>query len=118
LAWSSRISGRIRSDQAGFPSVSDHGQILARFCRNLVGRHPATVAGCRRIPVPPGFGQPTIAGFGQSDIKCACNDKEYNFGKRFMVFKTINRFPKIKEAFTVKPKMVFVDQYFRPYQTP
>jgi hypothetical protein len=30
----------------------------------------------------------------------------------------VNRFPKIKEAFTVKPKMIFVDHYFRPYQTP
>jgi hypothetical protein len=28
----------------------------------------------------------------------------------------VNRFPKIKEAFTVKPKMIFVDHYFRPYQ--
>jgi hypothetical protein len=63
--------------------------------------------------VPPGFGRPNIAGFGQSDIKRACNDKEYNFGKRFTVFKTVNRFPKIKEAFTVKPKMVFVDHYFQ-----
>jgi hypothetical protein len=61
--------------------------------------------------VLPGFGLPTIAGFGQSDIKCACKDEEYNFGK------TVNHFPKIKEGFTVKLKMVFVDHYFRPYQT-
>jgi hypothetical protein len=74
--------------------------------------------GCCRISVPPGFRQPTIARFGQSDIKRACNDKEYNFRKRFTVFKTVNRFSKIKEAFTVKPKMVFVDHYFHPYQTP
>jgi hypothetical protein len=68
--------------------------------------------------VPPGFGRPTIAGFGQSDIKRAFNDKKYNFGKQFTVFKTINCFPKIEEAFTVKPKIVFVDHYFRSYQTP
>jgi hypothetical protein len=54
--------------------------------------------------VLPIFERPTIAGFDQSDIKRACKDEEYN--------------PKIKEGFTVKPKMVFVDRYFRPYQTP
>jgi hypothetical protein len=84
LARSGRISGRIRPDQdgsrpfwpdqAGFRPISDHGRIQARFCRNLVRRHRATMA--------------------------------------------INRFSKIKEAFTVKPKMVFVDHYFRHYQTP
>jgi hypothetical protein len=68
--------------------------------------------------VLPIFERPTIAGFDQPDIKRACKDEEYNFGKRFTVFKTVNRFPKIKEGFTVKPKMVFVDRYFRPYQTP
>jgi len=68
--------------------------------------------------VLPGFGRPTITRFGQSDIKHACNDKEYNFGKRFTVLKPVNRFPKIKEAFTVKTKIVFVDHYFRPYQIP
>jgi hypothetical protein len=47
-----------------------------------------------------------------------CKDEEFNFGKRFMIFKTVNRFSKFKEGFTVKPKMIFVDDYFRPYQTP
>jgi hypothetical protein len=75
------------------------------------------VARCCRIPVPPGFQRSTIAGFWQSDIKLACKDEKYNFEKRFTVFKTVNRFPKIKEAFTVKPKIIFVDHYFRPYQT-
>jgi hypothetical protein len=37
------------------------------------------------------------------------NDKEFNFGKWFTIFKTVNCFPKIKEGFTVKPKMIFVD---------
>jgi hypothetical protein len=32
-------------------------------------------------------------------------------------FKSRNRFPKIKEAFTVKLKMISVDHYFHPYQT-
>jgi hypothetical protein len=76
------------------------------------------VAGCRRIPGQTVFRWPDDAGFGQSDIKHACKDEEYNFEKRFTVFKTVNRFPKIKETFTVKPKMIFVDHYFRPYQTP
>jgi hypothetical protein len=49
--------------------------------------------------VLPIFEQPTIAGFDQSDIKRACKDEEYNFGKRFTVFKTVNCFPKIKEDF-------------------
>lgn len=66
----------------------------------------------------PIFERPTIVGFGQSDIKRTCKDEEYNFGKRFTVLKIVNRFPKIKEGFTVKPKMIFVDRYFRPYQTP
>jgi hypothetical protein len=76
------------------------------------------VTGCCWISVPLGFQRPTIAGLRQSDIKRACNDEEFNFGKRFTVFKTVNRFPKIKEGFTVKPKMIFVDHYFRLYQTP
>jgi hypothetical protein len=54
------------------------------------------VAGCCRILALPGFRRPTIAGFRQSNIKHACKDEE----------------------FTVKPKMIFVDHYFRPYQTP
>jgi hypothetical protein len=68
--------------------------------------------------VLPIFERPTIVGFRQSDIKRAFKDEEYNFGKRFTVLKSVNRFPKIKEGFTVKPKMIFVDRYFRPYQTP
>jgi hypothetical protein len=72
------------------------------------------VAGCCQIPVPLGFRQPTIAGFWQSDIKHACKDQEFNFGKRFTVLKTVNRFSKIKEVFTVISKMIFVDYYFRP----
>jgi hypothetical protein len=52
------------------------------------------------------------------DIKYACKDEELNFRKRFTVLKIVNRFPKIKEAFTVKPKMIFVDCYFHPNQTP
>jgi hypothetical protein len=77
------------------------------------------VAGCCRIPGPPGFQRLTIAGFRQSNIKRACKDEEFNFRKRFTVFKetfkTVNHFPKIKEVFTVKPKMIFVDHYFRSY---
>jgi hypothetical protein len=76
------------------------------------------VAGCCRISVPPEFRRPTIAGFRQSNIKRACKNEEFNFGKQFTLFKTVNRFPKIKEAFTVKPKMIFVDHYFCFYQTP
>jgi len=33
--------------------ISD--RIPARFCRNLVRRHPATMAGCRWIPAPAVF---------------------------------------------------------------
>jgi hypothetical protein len=86
--------------------ASNHGRILARFGPNLVCRLPATVAECRQILAPPGFRQPTIAEFRQSDIKHACKDQEFNFGKRFTVLKTVNRFPKIKKTFTVKPKMI------------
>jgi hypothetical protein len=36
----------------------------------------------------------------------------------FTIFKTVNRFLKIKEVFTVKMKIIFVDHHFRLYQTP
>jgi hypothetical protein len=64
-----------------------------------------------------GFLRPNIAGFRQLDIKHEWKELEFNFRKRFTIFKTVNRFLKIKEAFTVKPKMIFVDNYFLPYQT-
>jgi hypothetical protein len=76
--------GHIRLDCSHFGQirpVSYHGWIPARFCWNLVLQHPATVAGCRRIPVPLGFRRSTIAEFWQSDMKHACNDEKYNFGK-------------------------------------
>jgi len=73
---------------------------------------------CCRTPALAGFWQPTIAGFRQSDIKRACKDKEFNFEKQFTVFKTVNRFPKIKEAFMVKLKIISIGHYFRSYQTP
>jgi len=101
------ISGRIHTDPTESIQIrpdSGTGSIL--------------VAGCCRIPVPSGFRQPTITGFQQSDMKRACKDKEFNFEKRFTVFKTVNRFSKIKEGFTVKPKMIFVDHYFLSFQTP
>jgi hypothetical protein len=79
------------------------------------GLIPAT--GCCRTPAPIGFRGLTIAKFWRSNIKHACKEEELNFGKRFTVLKIVSRFPKIKEAFTVKPKMIFVDHYFRPYQT-
>jgi hypothetical protein len=86
------------------------------------------MTGCHWIPAPavflwldvagfralPRFWRPTIAGFRQLDIKRACKDEEFNFRKRFTV---LNRFSKIKEAFTVRLKMIFVDHYFRLYQT-
>jgi hypothetical protein len=104
-------SGYFRSE-SGPPASREDGRKSPEF-----GAVSIPVAGCCRIPAPPGFRQPIIAGFLQSDIKHAYKDQEFNFGKRFTVFKTINRFPKIKKVFTVKPKMIFVDHYFRPYQT-
>jgi hypothetical protein len=77
-----------------------------------------SVAGCCRIPASARFQLLTIAGFRQLDIKHACKNEEYNFEKQFTIFKIVNRFPKIKETFTVKMKMISVDHYFRPYQTP
>jgi hypothetical protein len=69
---------------------------------------------CCQTPVPTGFRQSTIVEFRQSDIKRACKNEEFNFGKQFTVLKTVNRFRKIKEVFTVKLKMIFVDHYFSP----
>jgi hypothetical protein len=73
-------------------------------------------AGCCRISAPLDSDDRPL--FQQSNIKCACKDKEFNFRKRITVFKTVNHFLKIKEAFTVKLKMIFIDHYFRSYQTP
>jgi len=95
------------------PASSDGGQMSPDSDAGSI-----LVAGCCQIPVPSRFRRPTIARFRQSNIKRAYKVKEFNFGKRFTVFKIVNRFPKIKEGFTVKPKMIFVDHYFCPYQTP
>jgi hypothetical protein len=53
-------------------------------------------AGCCRTPVLIGFQQLTIAKFWRSNIKRACKDEEFNFGKRLMILKIVNRFSKIK----------------------
>jgi hypothetical protein len=49
--------------------------------------------------------------------KCPCKKEEFKFIKRFTIFKTVNRFSKIKEAFTVKLKIISVNHYFRSHQT-
>jgi hypothetical protein len=118
LARFGRINGRIRP-------ASDHGWILASFGRNLACRHPVTVAGCRWIMAPTVFRWPDIAGFWPSldsdDQPLPNSDNQVSNvrarTKTLISVKTVNRFSKIKEAFTVKPKMIFVDYYFRPYQT-
>jgi hypothetical protein len=38
--------------------------------------------------------------------KRACKNEEFKSRKRFMVFKTVNYFSKIKEVFMVKLKMI------------
>jgi hypothetical protein len=43
--------------------------------------------------------------------KCTCKNEEFKYEK------TVNRFPKIKEAFMIKLKMIFVDYYFLSHQT-
>jgi hypothetical protein len=93
----------------GPPASGDGGRMSPNS-----GAGSIHVAGCSQILVPPGFRQPTIAGFRQLNIKCVCKDEEFNFKKR----KTVNRFQKIKEGFTVKPKIIFVDHYFLSYQIP
>jgi len=86
-----------------------------RWTDSGAGWIPATR--CCRTLAPAGFQRPAIAKFCRSDIKHSCKDEELNFEKRITVLKIVNRFPKIKETFTVKSKMIFVDHYFRPYQT-
>jgi hypothetical protein len=88
-------SSRIRLDPGHFAQIrpaAEDGNIPDSFGRNSASAR---------------FRRPTIAGFRKSDIKCTWKDEE----------KTVNRFPKIKEVFTVKLKMISVDLYFRPYQT-
>jgi hypothetical protein len=50
--------------------------------------------------------------------KHAYKSEEFKFIKRFTVFKTVNYFSKIKEAFTAKLKIISFNHYFHPYQTP
>jgi hypothetical protein len=55
--------------------------------------------------------QEKVAGSNSSQVvanfyKRSCKNEE------FKSFKTVNRFSKIKEVFTVKLKMIFVDHYF------
>jgi hypothetical protein len=64
----------------------------------------ATIAGIQRVP--------------SDSYKCVCKNEKFNSRKRFMVFKTVNRFPKIKNAFRVKLKIISVDHDFRLHQTP
>jgi hypothetical protein len=100
-----------------WPDPGRFGQIRPEFGPPVTGcRHRQNSGGL--ISTPAVFRRPTIAKFWRSDIKHECKDEELNFGKRFTVLKIVNRFSKIKEAFTVKPKMIFVDHYFRPYQIP
>lgn len=102
----SRNSTRFRLDFS-LPKSGDGGRMSPN---SNVGRISVTErAGFRRL---------TIAWLRQSDIKHACKDEEFNFRKRFTILKIINRFLKIKEIFTFKLKMIFVDHYFCPYQTP
>jgi hypothetical protein len=78
------ITGRISTILARSGQILPESGLLASGdCGRM---SPASGDGI--IPVLSGSGQLTIAGFGQSDIKRACNNNEYNFGKRFTVFKT------------------------------
>jgi len=45
-------------------------------------------------------------------------DEELKSIKQITVFKTVNRFLKIKKTFTVKVKMISVDHHFQLRQTP
>jgi len=118
LTGSGWINSRIRPDPAGLAGIWQYSSwnLVLRWPDSGTGIIPAI--GCCRTPAPTRFRRPTIDKFWRSDIKHACKDEEFNFGKRFTVLKIVNRFPKIKEAFTIKPKMIFVDHYFRFYQTP
>jgi hypothetical protein len=103
-------------DIAGFWHMPDSGP----FCWNLVAvasvgiqrldskirRLAAVESGYQQIPVPGRFSQ-----------TCVCKNEEFKSRKRFTDFKTVNRFLKIKEVFTVK-KIIYVDHYFCSYQTP
>jgi hypothetical protein len=50
--------------------------------------------------------------------KRVCKNKEFKSRKIFTVFKTVNRFPKIKKDFTVKQKIISIDHYFHLNQPP
>lgn len=48
---------------------------------------------------------------GGGFLQTCMQNEEFKFKKRFTVFKTINRFPKIKKAFTVKLKIISVNLF-------
>jgi hypothetical protein len=85
--------------------------------------NPATIVGIRHRSVAvAGFQQASLAEFlpGSARIRQdpirSC--RILAILARSSYFKTINRFLKIKKAFTIKLKIIFVDHYFCPYQTP
>jgi len=123
LAKSSLINGWIQPESVRFrPEINGWNWSVGRDDGDRLsqdsGADRILVAGCCRIPMLARFQQLTIVEFRQSDIKCEYKDEEFNFVKRFTVLETVNCFPKIKEAFTIKLKMISVNYYFCPYQTP
>jgi pyocin large subunit-like protein len=88
---------------------------------------PATLTGCRRIPAPAGSRWPDVVGFRRqldSDDRLLPNSSNQISNMRAKMKCLISEnnlcksFSKIKEVFTVKLKINFVDHYFRPYQIP
>jgi hypothetical protein len=92
---------------------------------DLVRRHLATVAGCRQIPAPTGPQRPDVTGLRRqldTDDRQLLNSGNRTSNVRVRTkslilendlrFKTVNRFPKIKETFIVKLKMISINHYF------
>jgi hypothetical protein len=107
---------RIWSDQ--WPDSAKSGQLLTIAARFQVDSClPESGDGGRMSPDSDAsiISIAGRAGFRQSDMKCACKDEEFNFEKRFTILKIVNSFPKIKEAFMIKLKMISIYYYFRPY---
>jgi hypothetical protein len=87
---------------------SDHG-------RNLARRHPAPAV--FRWPNDARF-QPGLNFDNQPLLDSDNRISNVRVKTKSLILKKVkivNRFPKIKKAFTVKPKMIFFDYYFHPY---
>jgi hypothetical protein len=128
-------TGQILDSLAGIWSAGIRRRLpgITGFWHKLLysgtGGIPATIAGIQPMPPDsdnriPKFGDLRQYIWATNKLQCtaftdshkhACKNEEFKSRKRFTVFKTVNRFPKIKEAFMVKLKIISLYHHFWLY---